>query len=401
MKTGFAHHAIVLGLLAATGPFAIDTYLPALPTIVTDLDASTASVQMSLMAFFAAVALFQLVYGQVSDVLGRRRPLYFGLALFVLASFGCAFAPSAEALIAFRFLQGVGACAAMTIPRAIVRDLHTGPEAARLMSLIMLVFSVSPILAPLTGSALIAIGGWRSIFVAVSAIGVLGVLLVAFALEETRPREKRIEASLRVTVGSYLSLLRDRHYLGIVLIGGFGLASFYAFLANSSFVYVDYFGLTPTQYGLAFAVNAIGFIGLAQFSSALARRFGFGHLVRIAAVFFAAFAVILVVLVIGGAAGLWVTMSMLFLVYTTLGLIIPTAAVLALDAHGPIAGMASAMMGTIQMLIGAVVIVVAAQFYDGTALPMVASIAACAIGALTMSLLTIRTRDGFARRLAG
>src|SRR5690606_23393311 len=126
----------------------------------------------SLIAFFAAVALCQIVYGPVSDMIGRRRPLYFGLALFAIGSIGCALAPTIEALIAFRFVQGVGACAGMIVPRAIVRDLHTGPDAARLMSLVMLVFSVAPILAPLTGSGLIALAGWRSVFVAISLVGI-------------------------------------------------------------------------------------------------------------------------------------------------------------------------------------------------------------------------------------
>src|SRR4051794_38216951 len=157
----FARNALILGLLAAIGPFAIDMYLPALPSISADLQASTAATQMSLMAFFVAFGLSQVIYGPVADMVGRKPPLYFGLLIFAAASIGCAFAPSIELLIAFRLIQGFGACAGMVIPRAIVRDLHTGIDATRLMSLIMLVFSVSPILAPLTGSALIVLFDWR------------------------------------------------------------------------------------------------------------------------------------------------------------------------------------------------------------------------------------------------
>src|SRR4028118_862938 len=152
MLSTYARNAIVLGLLAAIGPFAIDMYLPALPTIAADLGASTAATQMTLMAFFIAFGICQLVYGPVSDMIGRKPPLYFGLIVFILGSIGCALSPSVGWLIFFRVVQGIGASAVMVIPRAVIRDLHTGVEATRLMSLVMLVFSVSPILAPLTGS---------------------------------------------------------------------------------------------------------------------------------------------------------------------------------------------------------------------------------------------------------
>lgn len=155
MKTSFFRTALVLGLLSATGPFAIDMYLPALPSIGQHLGASISQVQASLMAFFAAIAIGQVLYGPAADMLGRKPPLYFGLLLFTLASVGCALAPDIHTLVVLRFIQGLGACAGMVIPRAVVRDLHTGHEAAQLMSLLMLVFSVSPILAPLTGSLLI------------------------------------------------------------------------------------------------------------------------------------------------------------------------------------------------------------------------------------------------------
>ena len=164
-RPSFLKNAVVLGLVSAIGPFAIDMYLPALPTIATDLNASTAATQMTLMAFFVAFGVCQLVYGPAADMWGRKPPLYFGLALFTLGSIGCALAPSIGWLIFFRALQGIGASAVMVVPRAIIRDLHTGVEATRLMSLVMLVLSVSPILAPLTGSALIVPFGWRAVFV--------------------------------------------------------------------------------------------------------------------------------------------------------------------------------------------------------------------------------------------
>ena len=182
MKTDFFKTALVLGLLSAIGPFAVDMYLPALPSIGQSLGASMSAVQASLMVFFIALGVGQLIYGPLSDMLGRKAPLYFGLVLFATGSVGCAMAPDIQTLVVLRFVQGLGASAGMVIPRAVVRDLHTGHDAARLMSLLMLVFSISPILAPLAGSLLIESLGWRSVFWAVTVAAAFGLVLLATSL---------------------------------------------------------------------------------------------------------------------------------------------------------------------------------------------------------------------------
>jgi DHA1 family bicyclomycin/chloramphenicol resistance-like MFS transporter len=393
MSSSYAKNAIVLGLLSAVGPFAIDMYLPALPSIASDLQASTAATQMTLMAFFLAFGICQIVYGPVSDMVGRKPPLYFGLVLFTIGSIGCGLAPSIEWLILFRVVQGIGASAVMVIPRAIIRDLHTGVEATRLMSLVMLVFSVSPILAPLTGSALIVPFGWRAVFVAVTIVAVLGLALVASFLPETRPPQDRIKVSVGNVAGGFWQLLRDRHFLGLTFIGGFGMASFFAFLASSSFVYIDHFGLTPTQYSFAFSVNAISFIGASQFAAAIGGRFGMGRMVIGAVSMFALVTLILLAITVAGSDSLAVLIAMLFVANAFLGLVIPSTMVLALEDHGPIAGIASALGGTLQMIAGGAMIAVASLFFDGTALPMVAIIALCAVGAFVLSVLTLRRKE--------
>ena len=196
----FARNAIVLGLLCAVGPFAIDMYLPALPDIETDLGATTSATQLTLTSYFIAFGLCQIAYGPLSDVYGRKAPLYAGLVLFILGSVGCAMAPSVEWLIAFRFVQGLGAAAMGVIPRAIIRDLHTGVEATRLMALVMLVFSVSPILAPLGGSFLIVPFGWRAVFVAVTIAALIATVMLAVMLPETRPVHERIRGDVRLSL---------------------------------------------------------------------------------------------------------------------------------------------------------------------------------------------------------
>lgn len=399
MKSTYARDAIVLGLLAAIGPFAIDMYLPALPTIAADLNASTAATQMTLTVFFIAFGVCQIVYGPVSDMIGRKPPLYFGLALFTVASIGAGFAQSIEWLIFFRFVQGIGAAAAMVIVRAIIRDLHTGVEATRLMSLVMLVFSVSPILAPLTGSGLIVLFSWRAVFVAVTIAAALGIVLLAVLQPETRPASQRIDSNFKAVLAGYGKLIRDPRFLGLTFIGGLGLSSFFAFLASSSFVYIEHFGLTPTQYSFAFSVNAVGFIGASQFAARLGTRVGMARVVATAVSGFAAMAAALFVVTIAGVDSLTVLAVFLFLAFACLGLVIPSTMVLSLEEHGPIAGMASALGGTLQFVTGAVMIVVVSVFFDGTAVPMVTTIAACALGALILARLTLGSRNAPARSM--
>jgi len=392
MMSTYTKNAIVLGLLAAIGPFAIDMYIPALPTIAADLHASTQATQMTLMVFFVSFGVCQIVYGPLSDMFGRKRPLYFGLALYILGAAGCVFAPSVETLIAFRVLQGIGASAVMVIPRAIIRDLYTGIEATKLMSLVMLVLSVAPILAPLAGSGLIVPFGWRAVFVAMTIVGALGLILVLRGLPETRPASQRISAGFGSAFAGFGRLLRNGHFMGLTFIGGFGMSSFFVYLASSSFIYIDHFGLTPTQFSFAFSVNAIAFIGTSQFAATLGGRFGMARVVRAAVAGFAFFTLVLLALTLAGIDNLFVLIALLFCANAPLGLIIPTCMVLALEDHGPIAGMASALGGTLQMVFGAIMIVVVSLLFDGTALPMVGMIALAATGALILGLITLRGR---------
>lgn len=389
MISPFLRLALVLGLLSAIGPFAIDMYLPALPAIGNSLGADVGAVQLSLTAFFAAVSVSQLAYGPASDLFGRKAPLLFGLVLFTLASVGCALASDIHTLVVFRFMQGLGAGAAMTIPRAVVRDVHTGNDAARLMSLLMLVFSVSPILAPLVGSFVVDAAGWRGIFWFVTGAGVAGLALLMFVLDETRPAADRAASTWRSSVSAYGRLMRDRHFLGLTFIGAFGMASFFVFLANSSFVMINHYGLSPRQYSVAFSINAVSFIGVSQLTGWFAQRFGLHRTVRGAVMGFTATMVLLLVVFAAGVDRLDVLASLLFVGFGFLGLVIPATSVLALEDHGEIAGVASALMGTLQLVTGAIVMGFTGLFLDGTAFPMVAGITFCAMVAMAFTQMTL------------
>jgi MFS transporter, DHA1 family, multidrug resistance protein len=394
MNSPLVRSAIILGLLSLIGPVAIDMYLPSLPAIGDALDATTAEVQLSLMAFMVAIGFGQLVYGPVSDMIGRKPPLYFGIGLFIVGSIGAALAPSIEWLVAFRLIQGIGACASFALPRAIVRDNYTGVDAAKLMSLLMLVFSISPILAPLAGSVVILFGDYRLVFWAMAAVGVLVLLLAVFALAETRPKALRVESSIGSAFHAYAVLLRDWNFLGLSFIGAFGIGSFMGFIGNSSFVFIEHYGLTPTLYSFAFSVNAVGFFALSQATATLAKRYGLNRVVRVAVTGFAVSMIALFAIFAAGIDSMWVLSALMFVAFSFLGLVVPSTAVLAMEEHGEIAGTASALMGTLQLVVGAAVMGIVGAFFDGTAMPMIAGFAACGVIALLLTFATIRSNRG-------
>lgn len=381
LDAALLRHALILGLISAIGPFAIDMYLPAMPQMAQALGASAGEVQMSLTAFFVALGLCQMVYGPLSDRFGRRVPLMVGLGLFVLGSLGCALAPDARTLIAMRFIAGVGACAGMVIPRAVVRDLHTGVEAARLGAMLMLVFSVSPILAPLAGSLVVALAGWRWIFGCIVVLGLLALTLVLTQLQESRPVEARRGTTLAGTLAAVAELLRDGHFRALALTGAFAMSGFMAYLGHSSFVMIEHHGVTPTQYGMLFGLNAAAFIGAAQLNVRLCQRHGLPWVIRRGLAGYLAASALLLALTVAGVDRLEVLVALLFVAYGSLGLVAPTVPVLALERHGAIAGTASALIGTVQMVCGALVMALVSALggHAHGALPMVAGVAGCAL----------------------
>lgn len=392
MTRHFLRTAVVLGLLSAIGPFAVDMYLPALPTIGADLHASTNAVQMSLLVFFLSMGFGQIVIGPISDMIGRKLPLYGGLVLFLIGSIGSGLAPSIEWLIFFRFLQGFGACPGMVVPRAIVRDMHTGTEAAKLMSMLMLVFSISPILAPLTGSIIIASAGWRAVFWVITGAALVGFVLLAFSLKETRPAGERVESSFGAALAGYGHLLRDRSFLGLVFIGGFGISSFFVYLSNSSFVLIEHYGLTPSMFSVFFSINAVAFFAMSQLTGVLTKRYGLRRVVWMAVTVYATVMVVLFALMASGFQSLAVLATMLFIGYGALGLVIPSTSVLAMEEQGAIAGTASALMGTLHFATGISAMTLAGLFFNGTPLPMVSAIVICAIIAFALTQVTLGRR---------
>lgn len=389
MQIGFVRSAVVLGLLACVGPFAVDLYLPALPQIADDLGTTIAAAQFTFTAYFLAFGVAQLVYGPLADWVGRKPPIYAGLIIFIAGSAVCAFAPDILWLTVGRFIQALGAASVMVIPRAVIRDLHTGTDATRLMALIMLVISISPMLAPLTGSAIIAVGSWRLIFVALAGAAIIAMALTAFQLPETLAPDKRVPMRGGAMLRGCIDLLKDGRFLGLTFIGGFGMASFFVFIASAAFVYMTHYGLSPTGFSLAFALNAIGFFATSQMAAGMGQRFGMARAAFFAVLGFAVTSCLLLVLVALGNDSLWLVMALLFLGNAFMGLVIAPTMVMALDDHGENAGLASSLGGTLQMVAGGLMIVASSPFFDGTVLPMVGAIALCSVLSLVFAALTL------------
>ncbi len=376
--------AVILGALTAMGPLAIDMYLPALPTIARDLGTTPAAVQVSLAMYFVGIALGQAFYGPLSDRLGRKPALYFGLTIFVAASIGCALAWNVQSLIAFRFLQALGGCAPLVVPRAVVRDHFDERGSVRMLSVLILVMGLAPILAPLIGGQLLINYGWRSVFWVLTAYGVIWCVLVGLLLPESLSLERRKRQPVRAILALYARLLRDRSYMGYVLSGGMIFSGLLAYIAGSPFVFIELFHVPPEQFGLFFGTNAFGIIAASQINRWLASRMAPRRIIRI--ILPVAMVAGLTLLVnaytgFGGFAGILVP---LFFFIACHGFVMPNTTALAMAPHGTIAGSASALLGTLQFVLGATAGALVGVLGNGTAVPLAAVIAGCGVAAFTM-----------------
>ena len=347
--------ALVLGAFVAVGPLTIDMYLPALPTIATDLQTTEAAVQLTLTGTLVGLALGQLVIGPLSDALGRRRPLIAGTALHVVASLLVLLAPDIAVLGALRVLQGVGTAAGAVVALAIVRDLYDGRAAATMLSRLFLVMGAAPVLAPTLGGAVLGVTSWRGVFAVLALYGVALLVLGARALRETLPVEARRPLRLGATARTYGGLLRDRTYVGLVLVAGLMMASLFSYIAGASFVYQGQFGLDQQQFGLLFGAGAVWLIAATQLNPLLLRRFAPSQVLLAGTLGGLLAGLVLLVLAATGTGGLAGVVLPLWAVLFASGLALPNAPALALSRHGEAAGAAAALLGAVQFGVGALV----------------------------------------------
>lgn len=377
---------VVLALLSAVAPVATDLYLPAFPEMTAELQASATAVQLTLTAFLLGLTFGQLMFGPLSDRLGRRRPLIVGALLCVVASVVAATAPTVGILIAARFAQGFGGAAGMVIGRAVISDLTGGKTAGRAFSLMMIVGGVAPVVAPFAGGLLVDSLGWRGILWVVCAIAVAMLIAIVAVVRESHPQARRAELKADAAQGiSPWTALRSPAYLANTLAFAFGFSVMMAYISASPFVYQVMIGLTPMQYGIAFGVNALGMISVSAVSSRLSQTISSARLLGLGLALTMAATVVLLAVVLTGAPA-WLMMIPIFVAVACQGLILGNATALALSAVPRAAGSGSAGLGALQFGLGAAVSPLVSLGGEHTALPLAIVMVAMSVLALTAYL---------------
>jgi DHA1 family bicyclomycin/chloramphenicol resistance-like MFS transporter len=367
---------VMLGVLTALGPLAIDMYLPALPSITAGFGAAPAAAQLTLAVFLIGLAVGQLIYGPISDRYGRRLPILVGVGLYVLGTIGCMLSPSIEVLIVCRVVQSLGACAGMVLSRAVIRDLFPPSQVLHVLSLLMMVMGLAPILAPLLGGWILAVGSWRAIFAVQAGAGVAVGLGVLLTLKESLSDETAAQARSESPLASYAALLRNRLLLAYLAAGAFGGAALFTYVASSPDVVIVQHHVPASAFGWVFGANAAGLITATQVNARLARRYPSDRILRwsLAVAILCAFALLGAAATgIGALGGILVPM---FLVMASLGFSQSNAGAEALKIDPRRAGATSSLTGAASFGAGSLAAAAAGLLRDGTAVPMAAVILA-------------------------
>jgi DHA1 family bicyclomycin/chloramphenicol resistance-like MFS transporter len=375
---------LVLGLLTAIGPFSIDMYLPAFPDIAKGLNTSVSQVMLSLSSFFIGISAGQLLYGPLLERYGRKKPLYAGLCAYLLASLGCALAASVQALIILRLLQALGGCVGMVAARAMVRDLFEVKENARIFSTLMLVVAVSPIIAPTLGGYVTAVLGWRYVFAILIMIALVIMAGVFFLLPETKEPNPHFSLKPKPILNNFWGVIRHPQFATYALTGAVSNAGLYAYISGSPYVFMEIFHVSEKQYGWIFALIAMGLIGASQVNSVLLKNYSNEQIIKVALRCQGVIGILLAAISLLGWSELFLIIFLIFLFLSCQGFIFPNASALSLAPFGHNAGSASALLGAIQMSIGACASAVVSLLHNHTPLPMTGVMACCTLAALVV-----------------
>ncbi|ANB90809.1 diaminohydroxyphosphoribosylaminopyrimidine deaminase [Moraxella ovis] len=345
---------LILGMMIAIGPLAIDMYLPALPSMADEFGVSTTNVARSVPAYFVGLVFGQLFYGPFSDRVGRVKPMYIGMTIFVIASIICATTNHEYVLFAARTLQALGACVTAVVTRAAIRDTLNPVQSARAFSLMVLVMGVAPILAPTLGAAILQVANWHMLFWFLAGYGVLNIILTKLFLKETLAPENRNTRPMSETFLGYVDLMKDKTFTVPAVAAGLLQGSFFIYLSISSVLFMENYGLSEKQFAIAFGANAFGFIALTQANQFLTKRFRLVRLLRFGALMQVISALCLLVLgvVFGGEAYFAAVFLAIFCCIVGLGFTQPNATAIALAFQKKRAGMAAAMQGALQFSVG-------------------------------------------------
>ena len=378
---------LILGSLTALGPFSIDMYLPGFSAIAKDLNTTVNNVSLSLSAYFIGISAGQLLYGPLLDRFGRKKPLYIGLLVYILSSLGCALCTDIDAFIFLRFIQAVGSCAATVASMAMVRDLFPVKDSPKVFSLLMLVVGLSPMLAPTIGGYVIAAYGWHTVFVILMFMGI-GILLAArFGLPHTRPADPTVSLKPKPIINGFIGVLREPQFYTYAFSGAIAFSGLFTYVAGSPILFMDIFKVDEKTYGWIFAFMSLSFISASQLNSLLLRKFKSEQLVFASLITQLIFSAVFLILAINNMLGLYQTIAMLFLYLACLGMSNPNTAGLSLAPFSRNAGSASALLGALQLGLGAMASVAVGIFVKDSMVPMVAIMASGTVLALLVLLI--------------
>ncbi|EMX2133009.1 MULTISPECIES: multidrug effflux MFS transporter [Citrobacter freundii complex] len=379
--TGLTFILILSGLMAFTS-LSTDIYLPAMPTMATDLHGN---VELTITGFLVGFTIAQLIWGPISDHLGRRKPLFIGMVLFIIGSAGCAMSTSITQIVFWRVFQALGACTGPMLARAMIRDLFARTRAAQMLSTLVLIMAIAPIAGPLIGGQIIRLSTWHAVFWLLALIGALMCVSLCW-LPETLPEAKRVKASLTGAFRNYRSLLSNGRFMRYTLSLTFYYVGAYAFITGSPFVYISYYHVDPQHYGWLFALNIVGVMAMSVVNRRLVQRHPLEQLLKYATMLAALAAVALALLVKLESGGIVAIIITIFLLFSMNGIIAATSTAAALDAVPNIAGSASALIGALQYGSGIISSLLLAAFSDGTPWTMAWIIALFTLLSATLAL---------------
>ena len=387
---------LILGALATISPFSIDMYLPGFPAIASDLNTTIDKVQLSLTAYLVGIAIGQLLYGPLLDRFGRKNPLYAGLVVYVLASIACAFTDSISALIVMRFIQALGGCVGIVAAQALVRDLFPVNKIAQAFSLVILVISVSPMIAPTVGGYVTSLFGWEYVFLVLGVITVLILIAVYFFLPAGKKADTTMSLKPKAVLGNFYLVLKEPQFLIYTIAGGLATAAPFAYIAGSADVFMNIYQVSERQYGWIFALLAFAMIGATQLNHLLLKRFRSEQLIKFTLFYQAIVGVLLVV----GTYYHWYTMyeliALMFIFLTGQGIISPNTSALSMAPFNKNAGSASALMGSWRLGVGGITSGIVSVLHNGTAIPMVGMMAFCTVISLILlyvGIMIVEYRD--------